>query len=292
MDKQKTGELIKQARTKKGYTQSELGDLIGVSNKAVSRWENGESFPDIGLLENLSEILGLRIQDIVIGKAGENNDNVVTEVVRTAKLQEKEKCRKYATIGVGLILFCCLFIIGYWSFDGNSSGIFQTTAYYYLLAVILLFVSIKCVLDKKTMNPFQNRISKWISIVSIIIGIYVIIAAGLTIWIARQGKMPFNMELSTVGPFLNHQLIVIFIINIVALIIEYFRAGSDETSIHFGTYISIAVLHLALVYSDLLHLLSTFEQFNQMFICGTITVLTETIIAVIAVVVIKKNKSR
>ena len=48
MDKKNTGKLIKEARLRKNYTQSELGDLIGVSNKAISRWENGESFPDAG----------------------------------------------------------------------------------------------------------------------------------------------------------------------------------------------------------------------------------------------------
>ena len=57
MDKQKTGVLIREARIAKNYTQSELGDLIGVSNKAVSRWENGESFPDIGVLEMLAQTL-------------------------------------------------------------------------------------------------------------------------------------------------------------------------------------------------------------------------------------------
>ena len=43
MDKIKTGNLIRQARMRAGYTQQELGDLIGVSNKAVSRWETGVS---------------------------------------------------------------------------------------------------------------------------------------------------------------------------------------------------------------------------------------------------------
>ena len=42
MDKVKTGELIRDARKKKNYTQSELGDMLGVSNKAVSRWEKGD----------------------------------------------------------------------------------------------------------------------------------------------------------------------------------------------------------------------------------------------------------
>ena len=68
MDEKKTGSLIKEARINKNYTQSELGDLLGVTNKAVSRWENGDSFPDVGVLENLSAILDLRIQDIVTGE--------------------------------------------------------------------------------------------------------------------------------------------------------------------------------------------------------------------------------
>jgi hypothetical protein len=43
MNKEKTGKMIRQARIDKGYTQGELGDMIGVSNKAISRWENGVS---------------------------------------------------------------------------------------------------------------------------------------------------------------------------------------------------------------------------------------------------------
>ena len=56
MDKLKTGELIREARKGKKYTQSELGNLIGVTNKAVSRWENGESFPDIGVVDNTTYV--------------------------------------------------------------------------------------------------------------------------------------------------------------------------------------------------------------------------------------------
>lgn len=41
MNKEGTGKLIKDARVEKGFTQTELGELIGVSNKAVSRWETG-----------------------------------------------------------------------------------------------------------------------------------------------------------------------------------------------------------------------------------------------------------
>lgn len=43
MDKIKTGELIRETRKSKNYTQNELGDMLGVTNKAVSRWEKGVS---------------------------------------------------------------------------------------------------------------------------------------------------------------------------------------------------------------------------------------------------------
>ena len=65
-----------------------------MSNKAVSRWENGDSFPDIGILENLAAVLDMRIQDIITGNIGIQDESVVTEVVRVAKLQQKEKKRK------------------------------------------------------------------------------------------------------------------------------------------------------------------------------------------------------
>ena len=113
MDKKKTGLLIKEARTRKNYSQSELGDLLGVTNKAVSRWENGESFPDIGILENLSEILEIKIQDIVTGEVHSNDEKIIAEIVRFAKIQQKAKNRQMfcSIVGVIAIMFCIL--IGY-----------------------------------------------------------------------------------------------------------------------------------------------------------------------------------
>lgn len=80
MDKEKTGKMIRQARIDKGYTQSELGDMIGVSNKAISRWENGETFPDIGVIEPLAQMLELRIQDIITGTKDSDQDTAIAEL--------------------------------------------------------------------------------------------------------------------------------------------------------------------------------------------------------------------
>lgn len=146
MDKEKSGKLIKEARMQKNYTQSELGNLLGVSNKAVSRWETGESFPDVGILENLSSILGVSIQDIITGdKTGdkeEKDNSVVTEIVRVASLQQREKRRKLVTNILMIIVLMCCSIAGY-SAMGTERIILvndSTTSYLILMAVSFLIV--------------------------------------------------------------------------------------------------------------------------------------------------------
>ena len=113
MNKIKTGELIRDARSRKGYTQAELGELLGVSNKAVSRWETGESFPDVGVIENLASILDLKIKDIVTGES-ENDDEEETlkEVIRVVKLQSGIK--KNMVTGVIIAVVLILLQILYW----------------------------------------------------------------------------------------------------------------------------------------------------------------------------------
>lgn len=65
MDNQKIGMFIAEQRKKKNITQQQLADLLGVTNKAVSKWETGKGLPDIGLLEELSNILEVSIDDIL-----------------------------------------------------------------------------------------------------------------------------------------------------------------------------------------------------------------------------------
>ena len=55
------GQTIAKLRKKMGITQTELADMLKVSNKAVSKWENGGGYPEITLLPAMSEIFGVSI---------------------------------------------------------------------------------------------------------------------------------------------------------------------------------------------------------------------------------------
>ena len=59
MDQKKTGALIRVLRLEKGLTQQGLAELLGVSNRAVSKWERGLGSPDLSLLPALSLQLGV-----------------------------------------------------------------------------------------------------------------------------------------------------------------------------------------------------------------------------------------
>ena len=69
MDHYVTGAAIKALREKYRMTQAELAAKLCVSDKAVSKWENGRGFPDVSLLEPLSKALHISVPELLCGQA-------------------------------------------------------------------------------------------------------------------------------------------------------------------------------------------------------------------------------
>ena len=74
MDKYVTGAVIRRLREGKGMTQEELAERIFVSGKAVSKWETGQGFPDISLLEPLAKALGISVIELLSGEDVRNRN--------------------------------------------------------------------------------------------------------------------------------------------------------------------------------------------------------------------------
>lgn len=64
MSQNKIGEFIQQSRKAKGLTQKDLGDRIGVSDKTISKWENGNSVPDTSILNELCASLDINVNEL------------------------------------------------------------------------------------------------------------------------------------------------------------------------------------------------------------------------------------
>lgn len=67
MDTYITGAVIKRLREERGMTQAELAARLGVSDKAVSKWETAKGLPDITLIESLAETLGVSVVELMSG---------------------------------------------------------------------------------------------------------------------------------------------------------------------------------------------------------------------------------
>ncbi len=77
------GNFIYQLRTEKGLSQSQLGDMMGVSNKAVSKWEMGVSKPRPDMLIMLASFFGVTVEELLAGKRNEQAESQKTTNVMT-----------------------------------------------------------------------------------------------------------------------------------------------------------------------------------------------------------------
>ena len=68
MDMVKMGSFLAELRKEHNFTQAELGEKLGVSNKTISRWETGTYMPPVEMLAELSEIYGLTINELISGR--------------------------------------------------------------------------------------------------------------------------------------------------------------------------------------------------------------------------------
>lgn len=112
MNQEKIGMFIRELRTEKKLTQQELADKLGVSDKAISKWENGRCLMDLSLLKPLSDVLGISIVELINGEKidDENLYDKSTEAINnTLDYSKKEiKKNKYKTI---YLMICCCFVI-------------------------------------------------------------------------------------------------------------------------------------------------------------------------------------
>ncbi len=74
MDQEKIGKFISKLRKEKNMTQQELADKLGVTDRAISHWENGRRLPDYSLLKDLCDVLSISINELFSGEKISNEN--------------------------------------------------------------------------------------------------------------------------------------------------------------------------------------------------------------------------
>lgn len=100
-----TGAVIKRLREEKGITQSQLADMIGVSDKAVSKWETSKGLPDITLIEPLGKALGVSVAELLSGETVTNRN--ISSNIMFSKLYVCPVCGNILHSTGEAVISCC-----------------------------------------------------------------------------------------------------------------------------------------------------------------------------------------
>lgn len=109
MSQEKIGKFIRTLRVEKKMTQQELAEKLGVTDRAISKWENGRGMPDIVLLIPLSMELGVTLLELLSGEKLENENKAIIDLIRHK--DQKTKIWKYLFIGFSNIVLSVILII-------------------------------------------------------------------------------------------------------------------------------------------------------------------------------------
>ena len=118
MNQEKTGKFIASLRKEQGLTQAVLAERLGITDRAVSKWETGKCLPDAAIMPELCEILGISVNELLAGEKiamddykeiAEKNlaDSIRLENEKNQKLTKTENFIGWFGVVVSLIMIVC-----------------------------------------------------------------------------------------------------------------------------------------------------------------------------------------
>ena len=151
MDQIRIGKFIAECRKKKNLTQMELAEKINITDRAVSKWENGKSMPDSSIMLDLCNILGISVNELLSGEVIEMKEYEKQAEENLLKLKkEKEEADKILLnleIWVGLVsvlLFLTMIIIAsYCDVTDNVRLLIMIPSFIFFFIIVFLLLIIE-----------------------------------------------------------------------------------------------------------------------------------------------------
>ena len=118
MDQEKIGKFISLCRKEKNLTQVQLAEKLNITNRAVSKWETGKSCPDVSLMLELCDILGITVNELLSG-----------ERITMEFQYRQENAKKWLTriqliwLAIALLLIPVHFAINYYYPENQGTGV-------------------------------------------------------------------------------------------------------------------------------------------------------------------------
>ena len=131
MDQEKIGKFIAECRKKQNLTQEELAEKLGVTNKSISRWENGKTMPDYSIITNLCEELKISINEFFAGQyldkseLTENSEKNILNIAREEN-RTRKKLKKVVIAFMIVIMLLIISMIGLYKYMCSFMSVSKT----------------------------------------------------------------------------------------------------------------------------------------------------------------------
>ena len=120
MNQQKIGQFLKTLRSQKSITQTELAEILGVSNRSISRWENGTTMPDFDLVIELAKYYEVEVGEILDGERKDHMDIKTEETMLKIadynnierEFFSKRMCIMFSVAILGMVVFAIIYLLG------------------------------------------------------------------------------------------------------------------------------------------------------------------------------------
>ena len=115
MNQKKIGSFLKELRKEKGLTQEQLAEHFNISDRTVSRWENGNNMPDLSILVELADFYDVDVREIIDGerKSEVMNQEEKEKMLLVAEYADEEKNVLLKRLRIISIIGLCAMVVGF-----------------------------------------------------------------------------------------------------------------------------------------------------------------------------------
>lgn len=141
MNQEKVGKFIYECRKKKNLTQEQLAEKLGISDRAVSKWERGLNLPDASLMTPLCKILDINVNELLSGEIIKNDNYMKKAEDNLIKMSELEENKNKMLLMMETVIgFTCSMTFLILIFVGSFTDIDLVPRTILIITAILVFI--------------------------------------------------------------------------------------------------------------------------------------------------------
>ena len=146
MNQEKIGKFIAECRKEQNYTQAVLAEKLGITDRAISKWENGKSMPDASIMLELCDLLKISVNELLTGEhiAMENykekaEENLIELQEKKDKAQKSLLRTELVWLAIAILLSPVHFAINYYYPNNSGTGVGGLIAIIGIIMFVIYF---------------------------------------------------------------------------------------------------------------------------------------------------------